>query len=259
MSKKISTAWQKKLAKKYGGKKIWLIGGSRGMGLELAKILAHAGADVIISARSDPAHTNFPHRFIPLDVSDLKKLKKTCQAQKNLDGVIYMSGIHKQTLVADLQEKDLCDIVAVNIHAPTLVAKIMTPALNKRGGGFFVVCGSLTSFIGAPLGQPYSATKAYLKNLTESVAFENRNMWVHLLAPGFVRTELVKQITMPMPFTIEPEEAAFEFAKRIMGPKLVIEFPFIITLFPKLWRVTPLFVKKAMWLMTRKNFLTQKH
>ena len=258
MVKKISTSLQRKLSRKYSGKKIWLIGGSRGMGLELAKVLAHAGAHVTISARSDPAHTNFPHKFTALDVSDLKKLQKLCYAQKDLDGVIYMSGVHKQNLVMDLQEKDLCDIVAVNIHAPTLVAKIMAPKLDKRGG-FFVVCGSLTSFVGAPLGQPYSATKAYLKNLVESVAFEHPYMAVHLLAPGFVRTELVKQITMPMPFAIDPDEAALEFAKRIMGPRHVIEFPFAITLFPKLWRVVPLWVKKAGWVMMRKKALSYKY
>ena len=248
---------QRNLTRKYRGKKIWLIGGSRGMGLALAQVLAQAGADVTISARSNPEDKNFPHKFIPLDVRDLKKLKTLCLAQKNLDGVIYMSGIHKQNLIADLQEKDLCDMVAVNIHAPTLVAKIMAPLLDKRGG-FFVVCGSLTSFVGAPLGQPYSATKAYLKNLVESVAFEHRNMAVHLLAPGFVRTALVKQITMPMPFAIEPEAAALGFAKRIMGPKLVIEFPFIATLVPKLWRLTPLWLKRTMWVVVSKKVLARK-
>ncbi len=256
MVKNISKSVQKKLAHKYRDKKIWVIGGSRGMGLALAKIMAMAGAKVIISARSQPLDNSFPFTFVKLDVADLKKLKATCLAQKNLDGVVYMSGIHKQNLVADLREQDLLDIVSVNMHAPTLVAKLMTPGIDKRKG-FFVICGSQTSFIGAPLGQPYSATKAYLKSLIETLAVECPNSFIHLLAPGFVRTELVKQITMPMPFAMEADEASLEFAKGIMGPRLVIEFPLIITFFPWLWRSTPLIIKRFLWRLIRNKVINQ--
>ncbi|MGI9461250.1 MAG: SDR family NAD(P)-dependent oxidoreductase [Alphaproteobacteria bacterium] len=252
--KKISSALQKKLNQKYHGKKIWLIGGSRGMGLALARLMANAGADIILSARTKPLDNSFPYQFLPLDVKHLATLTATCKKQKNLDGVIYMSGMHKQNLVCDLLEQDLFDIIAVNMQAPTLVAKIMAKDLDKRKG-FFVICGSLTSFIGAPLGQPYSASKAYLKNLVETMAMEYHNLHIHLLAPGFVRTALVEQITMPMPFTMDADDASLEFAKRIMGRSLVIDFPFIITLFPVIWRMTPLRMKKILWLMIRKKTL----
>ena len=254
--------WRRKMNRKFGGKKIWVIGGSRGMGLALAKILAAAGARVIVSARTDSRHHDFPHQFLPLDVSNIPALKRACQSQKDLDGVIYMSGLHQQSLVADMDERHLLNMVAVNIQAPTLVAKWLGPVIQHRRG-FFAICGSQTSFVGAPLGQPYSATKAYLKNLVETLAMELDRASIYLLAPGFVRTDLVKSITMPMPFTLEPAVAALGFAKGlaggVIGQKMVIEFPFIITLFPPLWHHTPLWLRRLLWRAVRNKIVTPHH
>ncbi len=68
---------------------------------------------------------------------------------------------------------------------------------------------------GLPSGQPYSATKAALSNLAESLWLEQKhnNIDIKIINPGFVRTPMTDQNRFKMPALIPPETAAKAIAK----------------------------------------------
>ena len=229
------------------GKTIWLIGGSRGMGLALGKKLIQAGADVIISSRHAPDGIDKKtYRFAPLEVGDTVALKKLCQQLQPLDGVIFMPAVYDPGPIVAIKEDILLDMVKVNNIAPTLLAKYMAGPLEKRKG-FLAICGSQAGNVGLPLGQPYSATKAYLKNFCESLQVEHPKLVVQLIAPGFVKTDLTSKNKFDMPFIMTTDEAADRIMKGLRQKKSIILFPKRLDWLLRCWAALPLAWQKFLW------------
>ena len=228
-------------------KKIWLIGGSRGMGLELARQLISDGAEVIVSSRQPPKDIDKKtYRFVALDVADDAALKKLCKNLQPLDGVIYMPALYDPGPVVGIDEKFLDDMMRVNIAAPTILAKHVAAHLEKRRG-FLAICGSQAGDVGLPLGQPYSASKAYLKNFCQSLSVEHPNLVTQLIAPGFVKTDLTDKNTFAMPFLMTAPQAAKRIMRGLAQKKAVIVFPKRLAWVLAFWAWLPLPIKKILW------------
>ncbi|MDI9314014.1 MAG: SDR family NAD(P)-dependent oxidoreductase [Hydrotalea sp.] len=228
-------------------KKIWLIGGSRGMGLELARQLISAGAAVTISSRQPPKGIDKKtYRFVALDVADDKALKKTCKDLQPLDGVIYMPALYEPGPIVEIDEDFLAAMTKVNMQAPTMLAKYLARHLEQRRG-FLAICGSQAGEVGLPLGQPYSASKAYLKNFCQSLSVEHPGLTVQLIAPGFVKTDLTAKNKFAMPFVMTAEAAAACIMRGIKRQKNIIIFPKRLTWILKTWAILPLAIKKLLW------------
>ena len=113
------------------------------------------------------------------------------------------------------------------------------PILRSQGYGQLVLCGSVAGYRGLPNGQPYSATKAALINLAESLRAEERVLDIKVINPGFVRTALTDKNTFKMPMRIEPEEAARIIAEKLQTNCFEIHFPKRFTFFAKLIALLP--------------------
>ena len=87
----------------------------------------------------------------------------------------------------------------------------------------------------------YGATKAALNNMTEALKFdlEPKGIKVQLVCPGFVRTPLTDKNPFPMPFLMEPEEAADAFHRGLQGTSFEINFPKSFTTIMKQVRKLP--------------------
>src|SRR5690606_28517088 len=98
------------------------------------------------------------------------------------------------------------EIITANLTGTFNVAR--TGARHLRRGGQLVLFGSAAAIFGLPQGQVYSASKAGIVNLAQSLRAE---LWpdvdVRLVTPGFVRTPLTAQNEFDMPAILEPEEA----------------------------------------------------
>jgi short-subunit dehydrogenase len=91
-----------------------------------------------------------------------------------------------------------------------------------------------------PEGQPYSATKAAIINLAESLhAEEGHHIDVKLISPGFVRTPLTDKNDFAMPMIIEPDQAAIAIADGLLSKRFEIHFPKRFTMLLKLLRALP--------------------
>ncbi|MBE9638937.1 SDR family NAD(P)-dependent oxidoreductase [Salipiger mangrovisoli] len=230
----------------HAGKRIWIIGASSGIGAALARELAGQGARLVLSARDAEALTQLAGdcggaEVIPLDLAERATLDAAVlriEAGGPLDALICTAALYDPARVAELDPEKTAALVQVNVTGTLLVAQSAPRLL--RDGGQLVLFGSVAGYIGLPKGQAYSATKAAIINLAETLRVEYApRIDVRLVCPGFVRTRLTDKNDFSMPAIIEPEAAAREIAKGMSGRGFEIHFPKRFTYALKLLRLLP--------------------
>lgn len=228
----------------FTGKRIWIIGASDGIGAALARAFAAEGARLILSARNAAALRalvqDIGGEAVPLDLARRETLAAAVAAMPpgTLDAVICTAALYDPARVADLDPARAEVLVRVNLLGTLDVARLTPPLI--RDGGQLVLFGSVAGYIGLPGGQVYSATKAAVNNLAETLRIELApRLDVRLVCPGFVRSRLTAKNDFPMPAMIEPEEAAAAVLAGLRGRAFEIHFPKRFTYAMKLLRALP--------------------
>ena len=226
---------------------IWIIGASDGIGAALAREYARRGARLVLSARSEDrlealAESLGPGHFVvPLDVADRDSVVAAADRVALLgpiDRVITLAALYDPGKVTALDPGMAAKIVAVNLTGSFHVAQAAVPLL--RPGGQLVLTGSVAGYVGLPRGQIYSATKAGVINLAESLRAELAGrVDVRLVNPGFVDTRLTGKNDFTMPALLDPAEAAVAIAEGLDRKAFEIHFPRRLTLALKLLRALP--------------------
>jgi short-subunit dehydrogenase len=232
----------------YTGKNIWIIGASSGIGAELAKELAASGAKVIISARSadklQALQSQIGAYVVPLDAANFEAVNNAAQQIKaelgKINSVIFMAGVYTPTSFENMNIADANQIIDVNFKGALNTVLAVLPILKTQGFGQIALCGSVAGYVGLPNGQPYSATKAAIISLAESLRAEVPSFIdVKLISPGFVKTQLTDKNSFDMPAIITPQQAAKEIAKGLQRKAFEIHFPKKFTYFMKLLQLLP--------------------
>lgn len=231
----------------YQDRHYWIIGASDGIGAALAEELSMRGARLTISARREAALETVAARCFgsvtprPMDLADPEDLRQTLNAATAhgpLDGVICAAALYDPATVTDMDLEAAERLMRVNLLGPLALGKYVPEKL--RPGGQLVFVGSVAGYVGLPGGQPYSASKAAVANLAESLALELADrVDVRLVSPGFVRTRLTDKNDFDMPELMEPEAAASAIADGLARPGFEIHFPKRFTRKLKVLRTLP--------------------
>ena len=181
------------------------------------------------------------HIVVPLDVADRDSVDAAADRVALLgpiDRVITLAALYDPGKVTALDPGMAAKIVAVNLTGSFHVAQAAVPLL--RPGGQLVLTGSVAGYVGLPRGQIYSATKAGVINLAESLRAELAGrVDVRLVNPGFVDTRLTGKNDFTMPALLDPAEAAVAIAEGLDRKAFEIHFPRRLTLALKLLRALP--------------------
>jgi len=231
----------------YKDKTIWIIGASSGIGKALAENLHAQGANLILSARSENGlhavnkELDNKHNIAPIDVSDPSSLTNAISNIDKIDSVIHLAAIYDPTSLNDLKHNTMSKIVDINLKGTFNVVEAFLPKLKQQSYGQIALCGSVAGYRGLPNGQPYSATKAAVINLVESLrAEEQKNgLDVRLISPGFVETPMTEKNDFDMPMAIKPEQAAEAIAKGLLSNSYEIHFPKKFTFIMKMLALLP--------------------
>jgi len=212
------------------GQKIWIIGGSSGIGEAMARAYAARGDMVVISGRKqealDAALTRIGpgHLAARADVADLASLEAAAREYGPFDRIVTTAAIYDPGPVGKADAKKAEAIFTVNLTGTFNVARVAMTALTP--GGQLVLFGSAAAIFGLPNGQVYSATKAAIVNLAQSLRAE---LWpqvdVRLVTPGFVRTPLTDMNDFDMPGLLEPEDAARRILRGLDSKAFEVAFP----------------------------------
>ena len=219
--------------------KIWIIGASSGIGAALAR--HYAGAELILSARPsdrlDAICAELGARALPMDIGARAEIEAACESLQGVDKIIHLAALYDPGLIAELDPSRAEDLVRVNLMGSFHLAQLAPKAL--RAGGQLAFCGSVAGYIGLPRGQIYSATKAAVASLAESLQAERPDLDIRLICPGFVETPMTAVNAFEMPMRVSAETAAAAIAKGLAGGSFEIHFPKGFTRIMKLLRALP--------------------
>lgn len=230
---------------------VWIIGASSGIGSALARELTERGAVLALSSRRKDELESLKeslgqeHKVFALDVTDAETTLRTAQAIRavfgRIDRIVFLAAAYAPMKIDTLDLAVAKGIVDVNLTGAFNIVHAALPVLKtQKTKGQLALCGSVAGYIGLPGGQPYSATKAAIINLAESLHAECKGtIDIKLISPGFVRTPLTDKNDFDMPMIIEPEQAAKEIADGLLSNRFEIHFPKRFTTFLKILRLFP--------------------
>ena len=185
-------------------------GGSRGLGLAIARCLSGAGYGVIAIARksTEPlaaliaeseARRSGSLRFVPFDLANLEAIPKLVRDLHSEFGPIYglvnNAATSRDGVLSLFPDSDIERLVLLNTISPMILTKYVVRSMMAQGGGGRVV--NIASIIGSTGYSGlavYAATKASLIGFTRSLAREVGRVGIHVnaVAPGFVETEMTE-------------------------------------------------------------------
>ncbi len=166
-------------------KKVFITGGSRGIGAATAKKFKSCGFDVIMPGRKE------------LDLASTDSIRRYFEKNKGLDAdcIVNNAGINPLAAIEDVSEKDLFEAINVNLAAPLLVIKALVGRMKRKKYGRIVNIGSVWSVVSRENRSVYSMTKNGIHGLTNTLAVElgKYNILVNTVCPGYTNTELTKK------------------------------------------------------------------
>ena len=221
----------------FQGKRYWLVGASEGLGLALAQKLSAAGAELILSARSEDALqkavAGLPGKAtaLPVDVASSESVAAAAARLGDVDGVVFLAGVYWPMRAQDWDAKAAETMADVNFTGCIRAIGAVLPGMVARGSGHVVITGSLSGFRGLPGAIGYAASKAGTMVLAESLYADLRKsgIAVQLANPGFIRTRLTAKNAFPMPFIMEPEAAAEIMFRHMQSRRFKISFPTVFS------------------------------
>lgn len=228
----------------------WLIGASSGIGQALAFALATDGWQVAISARRVAAlqamHAQNPSLLpYPLDVTDIASLHATAAAITRelgaVDLCVLNAGDYTPMPLAEFNVSLFHKLCETNYLGVVNGLGAVLPLMLARGGGQILLTASLAGYRGLPKSAPYSASKAAVISLAESLHLElkAKGVLLRVVNPGFVRSPLTDKNTFKMPFLIDAQEAAHAIMRELPQQHFEIVFPKRFGYLMKLLRVLP--------------------
>lgn len=236
-------------------KRIWIIGGSSGIGLELVKLWLQDGNRVVVSARN--ASTNDSLRslhqeftdsihLLDMDVTQSQSVSNAVNGlwdiYQGVDLLFYNAGAYETMRMNEWQVQHIEQMMQVNYLGAVRVMTEVLPYFEAQHSGKWVFNLSLSSYFGLPYGGGYSAPKAALLNLCESIQPEllEKNIQLQVINHGFVKTRLTAKNDFEMPQVMLPEDAAKQIFKGLHSSyTFELRFPFALSLFLRILRLLP--------------------
>jgi len=231
-------------------KHVWITGASSGLGEHVARLLAEEGVQVSISARSADklaaiAESSPNISAYPLDVTDAESVRNVAgrieMAHGPIDMCIFSAGAWFPGKITDLQVENFAKTIDVNLMGVVnALDAVMGPMLARRAGHISWVA-SVAGYGGLPNSAAYGSSKAALIHLAESVRpeLERKGLTISVINPGFVKTPMTSQNDFPMPFLMEPEDAAVKMIEGLKKKKFEITFPWQLVWTLKILNLLP--------------------
>lgn len=191
------------------GKTAVVAGASRGIGQAIAEGLARAGARTILASRSLPKLAGIARNLrgegcqaeaMELDISSRDSRERFCGELPGVDILVNVAGTNIRRNFIDYTPEEYALLMQTNLTGIVeLTQAVGRKMIERRQGGKVVTIGSLSCLMGMPYISVYTMTKSALAGMTRALAAEwgRYNIQVNCIAPGFILTDLNKQMWEP--------------------------------------------------------------
>lgn len=215
----------------FTGKSALITGSTGGIGGETARLMAAAGADVIVSGRNEERGEALVKeilagggsaRFVRAELTDVDAVLRLAEAAGDVDILVNNAATWPGAATVEQDVSGFDDALATNLRAPYFLTAKLAPAMVAKGAGSIVNVSTMAARIGMAGLSVYSATKAALESLTRTWAaeFGPAGVRVNAVSPGPTRTDMV--------INTVGEEGAQRFAdttvlRRLASPREIAE------------------------------------
>jgi NAD(P)-dependent dehydrogenase (short-subunit alcohol dehydrogenase family) len=190
----------------FAGKVALITGGSRGLGLVLARLLTAAGAKVVLCARDadelkraqqELVRGNIPPGAVYVhtcDVTDTAQVNQTVAAARErygrIDILINNAGTIEVGPMEEMTDADYEEAMRTHFWGPYHFVQAVLPEMRARGEGRIVNIGSIGGLVSVPHLLPYAASKSALVGYSEGLRAELKKdgIFVTTVCPGLMRT-----------------------------------------------------------------------
>jgi len=231
---------------------VWITGASSGLGAALANIYAAAGAQVALTARSRDRldacaaalRTSGRGCVYVADVTKRDELFDAISAIEKIapiDLAILNAGTYTPTNLDEWNTESTRDLFETNFFSVTTSIELLLPHMRARGRGHIAVVASVAGDIGLPYAASYSASKAALNRICQSLRpeLEREGIRISVINPGFVRTPLTSRNTFTMPFLVDANRAADIIRRKLARGHFDIRFPWQMSIAMRLLAALP--------------------
>lgn len=195
----------------FAGEVTWVTGASSGIGRALALAFAHAGANVILSARDRAAleqvRAECPDpqavAILPFDLARLDDLPMVAslalRAWGRVNCLVHNAGVALRGRLWETPLELDQRIMATNYFGPLAITKAILPSMLARRSGRIVVISSLSGKYGVPQLSAYAAAKHALHGGFDSLRAEvhAQGVQVTIIVPGVIRTAILEHALTP--------------------------------------------------------------
>ncbi|HEX8290402.1 MAG TPA: SDR family NAD(P)-dependent oxidoreductase [Pyrinomonadaceae bacterium] len=222
------------------GKVVLVTGASSGIGRALAAEWGRRGARLGLTARRGEELLRLGEEVeraggealaLPADVRDPEAMKAAAELVRarwgGIDVLVANAGMSTTTAGTRLDAGEAGEVISINVLGVVNSVAAVLPAMLERGSGHLVAISSLASYRGMPKSGAYSASKAAVSTLFESLRVDLRrsNIAVTTIHPGFIRTPMTAGRKKRLPFLLEPEDAACRIIRAVERRARTYAFP----------------------------------
>jgi short-subunit dehydrogenase len=215
-------------------KKIFITGGTSGIGLSLAENFLKRGWVVGVCGRDTskiPKELKQNQHFYSFcaDVTHLEQIQKSVSEfslrNNGLDVVVANAGISVGAKDGSLNFALGRKVVEINVLG--LINTFDAAMAHFKGRGHLVGVSSVAAFSGLPGAAPYSASKAAVFRYCEALSLDLKMQGIDVscICPGFIDTPLTRKNNHKMPFIMSGEEGAQRISEAIIKKKPLYIFP----------------------------------
>ncbi|MBU8828988.1 SDR family NAD(P)-dependent oxidoreductase [Mycolicibacterium goodii] len=206
------------------GQTALVTGGTSGIGLESARLMAAEGAEVVIAGRDrergEQAAADIGARFVPADLGDMDSVASLVSQAGDVDILVNNAGIYPTAPTFEQDVAGFQQLFDTNVRGTYFLVAATAKGMVKRGRGSIVNITTLAAHKGFPGTSVYAATKAALASLTRTWAaeFGANGVRVNSVSPGPTRTpttlaqmgDFIDDVAagLPLKRTAGPEEIA---------------------------------------------------
>ena len=185
------------------GKVAVVTGGSRGLGKDMAKGLAHAGANVVIISRvkqdtfaDEMAELGVKGLSVAFDLQDHHKYDELLdmieQSMGSIDILVNNAGVQSRHPSVEFPKEDWDMVMDVNANAVFFLCQKVGKRMLEQKSGKIINLASLLSFQGGLTVPAYAASKGAVMQFTKSLANEwaKHGININCIAPGYMETDM---------------------------------------------------------------------
>ena len=187
-------------------------GGGRGIGANIARVLAADGWSVVVAARTrdqiDAVAEEIGGRAVELDVTDRESVARAVAEAGDVELLVANAGIGSvDGATWEVDPDDWWQTIEVNVLGVHLSCRAVIPGMLERGSGRIVITGSGAAYLSGAKSTAYPASKAAVCRYGETLAEElSGRIPVFVFSPGLVKTAMTDRWGDDLPWT--PPELA---------------------------------------------------